>query len=252
MRRARQTVERQEVTEKMGTRQSLIRRVTPVWIKSAVKPVWFRVRYGFAPPPVWSDLSGYERLLDIVIEERLCEIEGDFVEIGAFLGGGTYKLSRLLGSLAPDKRLYSIDVFDPNADLTLSDCGHTMADAYNRQLKGRTQRDVYDSIVRGCTNVITLAQDSKSVDIPSDSIAFAYIDGNHSADYVRSDFYLVWHKLSPGGVVAFDDYASDISHLTQTIHALIGENAGQIERIWRTGIKTMALKRSLQEVTAAI
>lgn len=231
----------------MSSQQSLIRRVTPRLVKNIVKSAVFRARYGFPQPPLWSDLSGYERLLDITIQERLYEIEGDFVEIGAFLGGGTYKLSMLLQSRAPDKRLYSIDIFDPTSDLSRSECGHTMADAYVAHLEGKTQREAYDSVTRDCRNVVTLAQDSRSVNIPSQAVAFAYIDGNHSSEYVRNDFYLVWPKLSPGGVIAFDDYESDLPQVTQTIHVLIGENAGQIKKVWRTGVKTIAVKKQTQQ-----
>lgn len=36
-------------------------------------------------------------------------------------------------------------------------------------------------------------------------IDFCFIDANHHYDYVKNDFYKVWPKISPGGLVVFHD-----------------------------------------------
>ena len=52
-----------------------------------LKRYLFMKKYGFIPPPSFSDISGYEVLLDTIIKQKTYQLEGCFVEIGAFLGG---------------------------------------------------------------------------------------------------------------------------------------------------------------------
>jgi predicted O-methyltransferase YrrM len=169
----------------------------------------------------------------MAVAERhgLAKVPGDVVEIGVLLGGGTYKLCHWFAQHAPDKRVVAIDIFDPTFDLTTCTDGETMAALYEEALAGRDQRSVFDEVTGSCANLTVVAGDSAAVELPCERIAFAYIDGNHSADYVRSDFELVWQRLSPGGVVAFDDYGGNLPEVTRTLHELIGEHAGEIARV---------------------
>ena len=203
----------------------------------------FVEKYGFDPPPEWSDLSGYEPLLDLIVSDGIHLIPGDFVEIGVLLGGGTYKLSKLLERLAPSKRLYAIDIFDPDTDHTQCSSGLSMAEIYREKLADRNQRDVYDEITGGCANLVTLVGDSMHIDLPCEAVAFSYIDGSHEAEHVRGDFGLIWERLSPGGVVVFDDYGHDIPDVTRVVHELIGEHARQIQRVRTIGLKAIALEK---------
>jgi len=70
--------------------------------------------------------------------------------------------------------------------------------------------------------------DSKLAEIPSDHLSFGFIDGNHDPEYVESDFYLIWNKLSPAGAVAFHDYEWDLPQTTARIKALTVRHAAQI------------------------
>ena len=71
---------------------SLVKNKAYLIIKGLIKNFFFLLKYNFPPPPLYSDMSGYERLLDMVIKKNICNLEGDIVEIGVFLGGGTYKM----------------------------------------------------------------------------------------------------------------------------------------------------------------
>jgi len=209
----------------------------------------FRARWRFPSPPAWSDWSGYSRLLVELERNRIADVPGDVVEIGVLLGGGTYKLCKYLEREAPGKMVYAIDIFDPSFDTTACDHGQTMAELYQGALgddsvAGRSQREIFDEITRNCDNLVVLAADSAAVELPCDRISFAYIDGNHSAQYVRSDFELVWAKLSPGGIVSFDDYGGNITEVTQTLHELIGEHAAELSRTWTVAPKTLFLQRA--------
>ena len=66
----------------------IIKKAIPKKIKIFIKDYLYTKKYGFNPPPRFSDMSGYELLLDTIIQQRLYKFEGDFIEIGLFLGGG--------------------------------------------------------------------------------------------------------------------------------------------------------------------
>lgn len=204
----------------------------------------FRARFGFEPPPYWSDLSGYENLLKVIIKNRLCEMDGDFVEIGAFLGGGTYKLCKLAELRSPGKKVYSLDIFQAATDQTACALGDTMATIYQKALRGRDQLAVYREVTAGCGNLVTIVGDSAKVALPATRVAFGYIDGNHDPEYVKSDFNLLWSRLVPGGILAFDDYGFDLPDVTKTIDGLVAERRAQIARTWKAGWKTFFIQKA--------
>ncbi len=213
-------------------------------VRLRIKSVIFRRLYGFDPPPRWSDLTGYEDLLEALVREGTLELDGDVVEIGAFLGGGTYKLSKLIERRSPDKRVFAIDVFDASLDATTGLLGLEMSELYRRALEGRDQRAAYEEVVADCSNVRTIQGDSAAVEIPTDRLAFGFIDGNHDPEYVRGDFETLWGRLVPGGVIGFDDYGSDLPQVTRAIHRILGDYADEISRTWTAGDKVFLIQRS--------
>lgn len=220
-----------------------IKKIIPIRLKRVIKNYLYVIRYGFNPPPSFSDLSRYELLLDTIIKQKVYQLEGDFVEIGVFLGGGTYKLSKLLKRLKVNKKIYAVDIFNPEFDKTTCAQGIVMLELYKRILKGKNQYEVYKEITKNCRNVVTLIGDSKEITLPCKKIAFAYIDGNHFPEYVKSDFYLIWDKLVSKGIVTFDDYGYDLPQVTRTIHQLIGEKSDEILKIWTAGLKTIFIQK---------
>lgn len=204
-------------------------------IKSALYKTNFWIRYGFLPPPQWTDLSGYEKLLDFIEEHKILDIEGDLVEIGVFVGGGTYKLAKYLSKKRSKKKIYAVDIFDITADSTQNTQGWIMSEMYAKILKGQSQWDIFQKLTKNCDNIIVIKGDSKNISIPADKVCFAYIDGNHDPSYVKNDFYLVWPKLSPHGVVAFDDYGYDLPMVTKTIDDLLEKHSKEIAGYWING-----------------
>ncbi len=203
----------------------------------------FLRRHGFLPPPEWASLTPFEHILDVIREHRLAE-KGDFVEIGAFLGGGTYQLARVLERDAPGHRVIAVDVFAPTEDTTTTAAGVAMADIYDAVLRDGEQRELYEAVLAGCENVETVVGDSAEVELPTDAIAFAHVDGNHSPEYVRSDFEKVWAKTVPGGVVAFDDYGHDLPQVTEAVDRLRSDHADEIDAFWTAGQKTAFVRRA--------
>ncbi len=220
-----------------------IKKLIPLELQKFKKQYLFKKKYGFSSPPEFTDMSGYEILLDTIIQQKIYQLNGDFVEIGVFLGGGTYKLSKLLEKLGVNKKIYAIDIFNPEFDKTVCTQGKTMSELYKKILKEKNQYEIYKEITKDCKNVVTLIGDSKKITILCEKIAFAYIDGNHSPEYVRNDFYLVWDKVVSHGVVAFDDYGYDLPQVTKTINQLIGEQSSNILKIWTVGLKTIFIQK---------
>jgi hypothetical protein len=192
----------------------------------------FRRRWGFDPPPPWSDWVGYEILLQEIERHGIAQVDGDVLEIGALLGGGTAKLCNWFARNAPGKRVITVDVFDPAFDPTTTLEGWPMRDLYANALGDRDQREVFDDVTRGCSNLEVVQGDSTAVDVPTDKLAFAFVDGSHVAEYVRADFDTVWQRLSPGGIAAFHDYGENLPGVTHTLHACIGEHGEEIVRVW--------------------
>jgi hypothetical protein len=157
-------------------------------------------------------------------------VPGDVVEIGAFRGGGTYKLAKFLQTQGSQKKVYTIDCFDILFDQTQNSDGKTMAQLYQVTLKGESQRQVFDQVTAGIPNIVVMAGNSKEVELPARAACFGFIDGNHAEDYVINDFYLVWNKLSPGGVIAFHDYGDDLPGVTETIDLLRARHSGEIAK----------------------
>ena len=179
-----------------------------------------------------NDFVGYEVLLDFIKERSLHRLEGDLVEIGAFMGGGTAKLARF--ARKHGKKLFAIDIFDPGADITETEDGVKMCDIYQAFLEGRSQLEVYRETIRGLDNIVTLAEDSKAVSFPPEQrFVFGFIDGNHRPDYVRNDFGIIWPNLVPGGALGLHDYDHGLPEVTHCIDSLMAEHADEIGEVHR-------------------
>jgi len=177
-----------------------------------------------------NDFVGYEVLVDFMTERSLHELEGDLVEIGAFMGGGTVKLAAY--ARKHGKRVYAVDVFDPACDETKDTTGTRMCDIYQAFLQGRSQREIYQETTQGFDNIITIDRNSREVEFPAEQrIVFGFIDGNHDPEYVRNDFHLIWNNLVPGGSVGFHDYNFDLPEVTAAIHGLVDEHHDEISEV---------------------
>jgi hypothetical protein len=170
-----------------------------------------------------NDFSGYEKLIGYIEAHKIGALPGNFLEIGAFMGGGSAKLARCASRYG--KKLIVIDPFNPNLDSTPWK-GRPLNAEYRDLLGRRNQRDVFDRNTRFENNIIVYAEDSKLVTLSPDvQLCFSFIDGNHSPPYVISDFYLAWNATVPGGVVSFHDYdetgRGGLVEVTKAVNQLI-------------------------------
>jgi predicted O-methyltransferase YrrM len=212
----------------------------------------FQRKYGFPPAPPHTYLSGYDVVLDVITKPEQLAVPGDWLEIGVLLGGNTYHLCRALERSAPGRRVIAVDIFARGTDDTRAVDGRSMDEIYEAHLAfvagqlGTTadQEAIFRRVTAGCRNLDVVIGDSKTVELPTERLSFAYIDGNHAADYVASDFERAWDLLSPGGIVALDDYAHSIPDVTRTVHELVGAHAAEIERFWVDGGNTAFVRKA--------
>ena len=178
-----------------------------------------------------NDFVGYEVLVDFMGKRELQKLEGDIIEIGAFMGGGTAKLAKF--AVKYGKKVYVIDIFDPGRDKTPDNNGVKMCDIYQAFLQGRSQLEVYQQATNSFDNIVTINKDSKRVRFTrGQKFIFGFIDGNHQADYVINDFNLIWRNLVPGGSAGFHDYNFDLPEVTEAIDGLIYKHRDKISEVY--------------------
>ncbi len=154
------------------------------------------------------DFVGYEVLVDFMKQQALHKVEGDIIEIGAYMGRGTAKLAEFAQRYG--RKVYAIDVFDPGLDKTLSRSGIQASEVYEAFLPGRPMLEVYQESTRDFDNIITIREDSRKVSFPQEQrFIFGFIDGCHQQVYVENDFSLIWPHLVSGGALGFHDYRFD-------------------------------------------
>jgi hypothetical protein len=178
------------------------------------------------------DFVGYEVLIDFIRQQALHKLEGDIIEIGAYMGRGTAKLAEFAQKYG--KKVYAIDVFDPNLDKTMSKSGIKAGDVYKAFLKGRSMLEAYQESTRDFENIITIREDSKKVAFPEEQrFIFGFIDGCHQQSYVENDFCVIWPRLISGGALGFHDYKfDDWPEITKAVGKLIHEHKREIREVY--------------------
>jgi predicted O-methyltransferase YrrM len=196
-----------------------------------------------------NDFVGYEVLIDFMQERALHRLEGDIIEIGAFIGGGTAKLAKYAQKYR--RNVYAIDIFEPGHDKTRDVSGYRMCDIYEAFLQGRSQLELYRQATQDFDNIITIDKDSRDVKFPPEQgFIFGFIDGNHEPEHVVNDFHIVWHNLVPGGALGFHDYNFDLPEVTETIDRLIDEHRDEISNVHEIKEKHIILLTK-QDVSSA-
>lgn len=132
-------------------------------------------------------------------------VPGDIFEAGAGSGGSTRLILDVLHEAGSHKRIWSLDTFegyqkiDPSKDgnhLQIAGCRCASFEDVTRLLANPNQQVVLiPGLIPG-----TLSQ------VKADVISFAHIDVNlHEPTLAATEFVL--QRLSPWGIVVFDDYA---------------------------------------------
>jgi hypothetical protein len=198
----------------------------------SLEPTVRRISLGTPLEDDPDDFVGYEVLIEFIRERALCKLEGDIVEIGAYVGRGTARLANFARTYG--KKVYAIDVFDPALDNTLSKSGIKATDVYQAFLQGRSMLAAYQESTRGLDNIITIREDSREVTFPEGHrFMFGFIDGCHQQAYVESDFRLIWPHLVSGGALGLHDYKfDDWPEVTQAADKLMRAHKREISEAY--------------------
>ena len=188
-----------------------------------------RRQQGRRPDP--PEFVGYEQLVAFIRNRGLLELDGDFVEIGAYMGGGTVKLAELASRYG--KQVYVVDTFDPALDRTVSRSSVPASQVYVAFLEGHSMWEVYNEATRRFDNIVTLRQDSREVEFDDLlRFSFGFVDGCHSRECVENDFRLIWPHLVSGGVLGFHDYRyHDWPEVTEAVDHLMAEHSDEIAEV---------------------
>lgn len=177
-----------------------------------------------------TDLVGYESFIERMEKWAIHEMEGDFLEIGCFVGGGTAKLAKAAGAWG--KKVYAVDIFEPSSDKTVNLSGASMAELYSLILGGREQESLFYENIEGLDNVVVLKMDTRNLCFDEgQKFVFAFLDGNHDPEMVRNDFEKVWPLVVSGGVLGFHDYGGDLPATTGAIDEILAVTRSEISHI---------------------
>src|SRR5512136_1919095 len=100
---------------------------------------------------------GYENLIRFIENRALQHLNGDIIEIGAYMGGGTVKLARFANKYG--KKVFAVDTFDPGVDRTLGRGGVRAGEVYQAFLEGPSMFEIYEKATEGLDNIVTLRKD---------------------------------------------------------------------------------------------
>jgi Methyltransferase domain len=180
---------------------------------------------------------GNPYLMDLAI--RRLPSSRPVVEIGSFCGLSTNILSYLLGKHQRPNALIGTDPWtfeheqgqdSIGAGITLDEYADFVRESFRRNVKffsrGTTPHVVQmtSDDFFGAWGRAETAQDIEGVEVAlGGPISFAFIDGNHTYDFVRRDFEGVDSHLEIGGFVLFDDSADsagfEVNRLMKEVEA---------------------------------
>ena len=171
---------------------------------------------------------GYENLIRFIEDRALQHLDGDIIEIGAYMGGGTVKLAGFAKKYG--KKVFAVDTLDPGADRTVGRGGVTAGEVYQAFLEGPSMFEVYEKATEGLDNIITLRKDSRCLAFPREQrFFFGFVDGCHQRSYVENDFSVIWTQLVSGGAIGFHDYRfDDWPEVTPAVNGIVADHRNQI------------------------
>jgi predicted O-methyltransferase YrrM len=129
------------------------------------------------------------------------ETKNTIVEIGCFEGYGTLKLHTLLGT-HPESKIICIDPWDDcyvKDKIIFSDIDPIFIGQYDKFINNVQSIKNKIEIKRGYSTDMLKTIENNSID-------FAYVDGDHSANQVYIDGSLLFPLMKKGGIILFDDY----------------------------------------------
>jgi glycosyltransferase involved in cell wall biosynthesis len=148
----------------------------------------------------WFDQNDTNEFRSIIKESTKSYL--NIVEIGAWMGRGTTKISELLEEHKLGSILYSIDTFEGSIEHNKSDqYNEILPKLYNQYLSNIYHKDAVRNtrVIRGSSTEIVNQ-------FPDNFADCIYIDAAHDYESVKRDIELWLPKLTDNGILCGDDY----------------------------------------------
>lgn len=186
----------------------------------------------------------YDYIIDVIDGKyNILEVDGNFLEVGAFFGVGTGKLADYLKY--SHKKIIAVDCFDIKYDDTLRNDGKSMRKLYKTFCDGdecNKQYDIYRENISEYNNITTIKKNTRFVGkemMMVDGLrnAFILLDGSKSSKIFRLDLLKAWETLNFNGVLCIPDYYVKrdkkylFNHINNYVDALIKDNKDAIGRV---------------------
>jgi hypothetical protein len=184
-----------------------------------------------------ADYSG-----NLAVLEKMVEVPGDVLEIGALTGGGTRALGRWAG--AHGRTTIVVDVFSPGLDWTRNADNRPMSEIYDEVLGGANNWRLFAHNTVEVQRMIVYRMRSSEVAFhPDQRFCFAFIDGSHAYEDVKADARLVWPFVSPDGCMGFDDYGHDLPGVERAVDEFVAEAGDEVAYVRSFGYQRYVFKR---------
>lgn len=120
---------------------------------------------------------------------------------------GTHKAQRPVEwyKAHPFKKYYGFDIFDLGTD-ELNRKEMNGKGFCNKKYAEQRLKDIPHELIEGNTKETLPKFTFEFLHQENEGIDFAFIDGGHSVDTIKSDWENVKEVMKPGGIVIFDDY----------------------------------------------
>ena len=166
------------------------------------------------------------------------------LEIGSWMGRSASVICTALSCLGGSRHLLCVDSFGQSYDpayvdreviqIALNMGGEEAREVYTDFDKLKTVEDCFHLTIERhpFMNRFCKLMKADSLMLTGDAlpeIEFAYIDGDHTYEGVRSDCRLVMSKLTEDSMVVFDDYSESFPGILKFVDEL--ESSGTVERV---------------------
>lgn len=166
-----------------------------------------------------------------LVSKQVKDVPGDVLEVGTWRGG----TAGILTSQLPGKQIYIADTF--TGVVKSSDWEH-----YKDKAHDDTSRDIVEGLleklkVDNFTILEGIFPEETGEQLVADKLSLVYLDVDVYQS-TKDAFNFVWGRLSPGGIVVFDDYG--MISACEGIKRFVDEVSGDADKVFLQNLNGQA------------
>jgi len=172
----------------------------------------------------WQDIEGWMDFPDVYAHEiERVPDAGIVVEVGCWCGRSTAFMADLVKTADRGIQFWAVDHGWGNADKAADACAGGVA-AAGGNIAGKLVTNLRDCGVLDWVYPLIVPSVRAARLFADESIAFVFIDGNHTRESVLEDCAAWWPKIKPGGVMAGHDYDHHYLEVVGAIQQFFGRD----------------------------